>query len=98
MKRATLRVSYVIAFIAASVFGGWWLGKLTSSFSFEMPLWLASTIESGMYLAGATDPLDPEDVETFGLISLSFAYCIVVAALLGIDLLVWRRYRKKRRA
>jgi hypothetical protein len=98
MKRAMLRAAYVIAFIAASIFGGWWLGKLISQFSFEMPDWLATTIETAMYGAGATDPLDPEDIETFGLMALFLACCIGGAIVLAIALWGWRQYRKKRRA
>jgi hypothetical protein len=98
MKRLVRRVAYTITFIAASVIGGWWLGKTLSSFSFEMPYWLDVTIRAGMHLAGAPDPLDPEDIETFGLLSLWFACCVAVAAVLGIALFLSRRNLKKRRA
>ena len=99
MKRSILRATYVIAFIVASLYGGWWIGELTSSISFEMPLWLAYTIEAGMHLAGAPDPLDPEIIEIFGLILLWLAYSILVVAIaLGICLFLLRRYLKKRRA
>jgi hypothetical protein len=98
MKRSILRATYVIAFIVGSVYGGWWIGELTSSISFEMPLWLAYTIEAGMHLAGAPDPLDPEIIETFGLMLLWLAYSILVAIVLGIGLFLLRRYLKKRRA
>jgi hypothetical protein len=38
MKRSILRATYVIAFIVASLYCGWWIGELTSLISFEMPL------------------------------------------------------------
>lgn len=98
MKRLMHRVAYVIVFFAASVFGGWWLGKFISSFPFEFPLWLLETIEAGMHVAGAPDPLDPEIIEIFGLMTLFIACCIVVSIVLGIGLFVLRRYLKKRRA
>ncbi|SEJ41175.1 hypothetical protein [Paraburkholderia diazotrophica] len=96
MKRLLRRVAYSLAFAAASVIGGWWLGKAISSFSFEMPYWLDVMIRAGMRLAGAPDPLEPEDIETFGLMALWLACCIVVAALLGIALFLLRRDLKKR--
>jgi hypothetical protein len=98
MKRALSRLICAPVFIAASIVGGWWLGRLTSSFSFEMPLWLVSTIKAGMHLAGANDPLDPENIETFGLFALWFTYSVVVAVMLWIALRLLRRYWKKRRA
>ena len=98
MKQALSRLVGALAFIVISIFGGWWLGRLTSSFSFEMPLWLVSTIKAGMHLAGASDPLDPEDIETFGLFALLFAYSIAVAIVLWIALRLLRRYREKWRA
>lgn len=97
MKRTALRLIGAIAFIVASVVGGWCLGWLTSSFSFEMPVWLAAAIKMGMHLAGATDPLDPEDIETFGLFVLFFAYCVAVATLLWIALRLSRRRMNGRR-
>jgi hypothetical protein len=98
MKRAIHRIGCVVAFVVASIFGGWCLGALTSSITFEMPLWLASTIETGMYLAGATDPLDPEVIEIFGLLLLWIAYSIISAVVLWIALSTLRRYVGKRRA
>ncbi|MEM5367313.1 hypothetical protein V4C53_14905 [Paraburkholderia azotifigens] len=97
MKRAIQRLTFALSFIGASVVGGWWLGRLTSSLSFEMPLWLESTIKAGMRLAGATDPLDLEDIETFGLFALFFAYCIAVATVLAIALLLLRQHPGRRR-
>jgi hypothetical protein len=98
MRRAVHHIVCVVAFVVASIFGGWCLGKLTSSISFEMPLWLASAIERGMYLARATDPLDPEAVEIFGLLLLWIAYSIITAVLLSMALLMLRRYLRRRRA
>jgi hypothetical protein len=97
MKRAIQRLTFALVFIAASIVGGWWLGRLTSSLSFEMPLWLASIIKAGMHIAGATDPLDPEDVETFGLFALFLAYCVAVSIVLAIALLLLRRHLNARR-
>ena len=51
-----------------------------------------------MHVAGAPDPLDPEIIEIFGLMTLFIACCIVVSIVLGIGLFVLRRYLKKRRA
>lgn len=51
-----------------------------------------------MHAAGAPDPLDPEIIEIFGLMTLFVACCIVVASALGIALFLLRRYLKKRRA
>jgi hypothetical protein len=98
MKRSILHATYAVALIAASLYGGWWLGKFISSFPFEFPLWLLEMIEAGMHAAGAPDPLDPEIIEIFGLMTLFVACCIVVAIALGIALFLLRRYLKKRRA
>ncbi|MFP6561186.1 hypothetical protein WJ542_23190 [Paraburkholderia sp. B3] len=98
MNRLLRRAAYLIAFIAASVVGGWWIGKALSSFSFEMPYWLDVTIRAGMHLTGMHDPLNPEDIETIGLFALWLIYSLVVAAMLGIVLSGLRRYLKKRRA
>jgi hypothetical protein len=97
MKRVVHHIARVVAFVVASIFGGWCLGTLTSSISFEMPLWLASTIETGMYWAGATDPLDPEVIEIFGLLLLWIAYSIITAVVLWIALSTLRRYLGSRR-
>ncbi|TCG09512.1 hypothetical protein BZM27_04725 [Paraburkholderia steynii] len=56
-----------------------------------------AAIKMGMHLAGATDPLDPEDIETFGLFVLFFAYCVAVATLLWIALRLSRRRMNGRR-
>jgi ABC-type multidrug transport system fused ATPase/permease subunit len=98
MKRLFRRAVSLIAFITASVVGGWWMGKALSSFSFEIPYWLDVAIRAGMHLAGIPDPLDPEDIETIGLFALWLAYSLVVAAILGGALFQLRRYLKKRRA
>ncbi|WP_118180215.1 hypothetical protein [Paraburkholderia phosphatilytica] len=98
MKRAFQRTVSTLAFIAASIVGGWWLGKFISMFSFEMPIWLAIAIKAVMHLAGATDPIDPDDIELLGLFGLFLACCIVVAVVLAIALAAVRRYLKRRRA
>ncbi|WP_118180214.1 hypothetical protein [Paraburkholderia phosphatilytica] len=97
MKRLIQRLIYALAFVSASVIGGWWLGRLLSPISFGMPLWLDIMIEAGMHLAGATDPLDPEDIELIGLFILFLAYCIIVGVVLAVALRTLRRYIKKRR-
>jgi hypothetical protein len=98
MKRLTWRVTGVIAYIAASIVGGWGLGKTFSALEFEIPFWLDVTIRAGMHMAGARDPLDPEDIETFGLFTLWLAYSLLVAVVLGIVLFLVRRYRETHRA
>jgi hypothetical protein len=97
MKRMILRLIYALAFVSASVIGGWWLGELLSPFSFEMPLWLKITIKGGMHLGGMPDPPDPEDIQLIGLFILFLAYCVVVGVVLAVALRSLRRYIKKRR-
>ncbi|NIF53008.1 hypothetical protein [Burkholderia sp. Ax-1724] len=97
MKRIVWCTACVLAFLGASVAGGWWLGELLSPFSFDMPYWLDVTIRAGMHLVGVPDPLDPDDIETIGLFLLFLTYCIVVAVVLSSALFMLKRHLKKHR-
>ncbi|MCC8395897.1 hypothetical protein LJ656_25250 [Paraburkholderia sp. MMS20-SJTR3] len=98
MKRIIQRGACGLAFVVASLVGGWWLGEILSSFSFAMPYWLDVAIRAAMHMAGEPDPLDPEDIETIGLVLLFVTYCIVVAVVLASALRLVRGYLGKRLA
>ena len=98
MKSVSLRIAYVVGFIAASCIGGFYLGAFISRFPFWVPGWLFYPVHAALQL-GSLNEIDSDDgievlCDTFLWIAAS---SVVALALRLASALIRRHVRRQRR-
>ncbi|CAG4921681.1 hypothetical protein R52603_05162 [Paraburkholderia saeva] len=96
MKRRLQRIASVLAYVAASLIGGWFLGAFISHTSRWIPEWLWNAIRDAVRASGIEALRDEDDIEMLCIFALTIASWLTVALVLGIAWFAVASIRKRR--
>ncbi|RZF30799.1 hypothetical protein EVC45_04870 [Paraburkholderia sp. UYCP14C] len=97
MKGRLQRIACVLAYISASLIGGWFLGAFISHTSLWIPQWLWNAMRAAVRASDIVAIYDEDDIETLCLFALTITSCGAVALSLGVAWFAVTRYFRMRR-
>jgi len=97
MKRWLPRIASMLAYVAASLVGGWFLGAFISHTALWIPEWLWNAMRDTVRATSVVGLYNEDDVETLCLVALTIASWLTVTLALGVAWFAVACYVRKRR-